>query len=131
MNGPTLQDQAADALARIDRYRGALRPDAERHARWHRAVASLASAAADFAVLAAESSDDFLAAGAIGDSIISACASDALHAVVEAQREIGPLDLRQEWEDYGEALASGDSDGEEGQRLLIAIAEKLEARFGF
>lgn len=130
MSVETLEQQARDALLRIGEHHAALRAAPDRRARWLRAVASLASAVADFAALAAEPIDDLLVAGAIGDSMLSACADDALHTVVEAQGEIAPLNLRQEWSDYGEALASGDSDGEDGQRLLVALAKRLDATYG-
>lgn len=124
MSAGTLEQQARDALTLIGEHHAALRATPDRRARWLRAVASLASAVADFAALAAEPIDDLLMAGAIGDSMLSACADDALHTVVEAQGEIGPLNLRREWNDYGEALASGDADGEDGQRLLLTIAKR-------
>lgn len=131
MSGATLEDRATAALKRISRYPAALAPTVDRHARWLAAVAKLAAAAADFAVLAAEGDDDaYMEAGNIGDALLGACAGDALHAVVEAQREIGHLDLRGEWKDHGAALASGDSSGEKGQRLLVTIAERLEAKYG-
>jgi hypothetical protein len=131
VNGPTLEEQATAALARIGRYPVALSVAPDRRALWLAAVAHLASAAADFAALAAAGDEDaFMAQGAIGDALLGACAAEAVHAVVEAQREIGPLNLRREWRDYGKALASGDSTGEEGQRLLVAIAERLEAKYG-
>jgi hypothetical protein len=60
-------------------------------------------------------------------------AQEAARSVLEAQREIGSIgwfEIKAAWESYGESLASGDSAGEEGQRLLVAIAEKLKARFG-
>lgn len=130
-DGPTLEERAKAALARIDRYREALRLSGDRRARWHSANAHLAAAAADFAVLAADSDRDALMVqGAIGDALLSECADDALHSVTGAQKAIGRLDIGLEWRTRGEALASGDLQGEEGQELLLVIAEQLEAKYG-
>lgn len=135
MSGPTLEERATAALERISRYPGALHPSPDRYARWLAAVAKLTSAAADFATLAAEGDDEaLLAAGEIGDSLLIDRASDAAGAVMEARKIVGDVehgDLREEWEDYGKSLASGDSSGEKGQRLLVTIAERLKAKYGF
>jgi hypothetical protein len=132
---PTLQERAEAALTTINRYPAVLGVTPERRARWLSAVVKMAGAAADFAVLAAEGTEDaFMEAGAIGDALLASRAAEAAGIVVEAQEQIGTsgyFSVREEWGDFGASLASGDSDGERGQRLLIAIAEKLEARFGF
>lgn len=109
---------------------GGARPDSRAARPLASAVAKLA--AADFAVLAAEGSEDsYIAAAEIGDAMRASRAQEAAGSVLEVQREIGSIgwfEIKAAWESYGESLASGDSDGEEGQRLLIAIAEKLYAR---
>lgn len=129
-----LEERAEAALERINRYPAALDPSPERRARWLSAASKMAGAAADFAELAAEGTEDaFLEEGAIGDALLVSRAAEAARSVVEAQEHsgtIGYFAIRSEWGDFGASLASGDSDGERGQRLLIAIAKKLEARFG-
>lgn len=134
MSGATLAERATAALERIARCPAALTPTPDRYARWLAALAKLHAAAADFAALAAEGDDEaLLEAGEIGDSLLVDRARDAAGAVMGAREVVGGVeyrDLKEEWAGYGEDLASGESRGEEGQRLLIAIAEKLRARYG-
>lgn len=131
----SLRERAEAALSIISGIPAALTPTPNRRARWLAAVAKLHSAAADFAALAAEGdSDAQLEAGEIGDSLLVDRAGDAAGSVMEAQRTIGGIewrDMLEEWDGYGRDLASGESRGQEGQRLLVAIAEKLKAEYSF
>jgi hypothetical protein len=85
-------------------------------------------------VLAAEGEEDaYMQEAAIGDALLAGRSQEAARSVLEVQRDIGNIgwfEIKGAWESYGESLASRDSAGEERQRLLVTIAEKLHARFG-
>lgn len=117
-----IEERAEAALKRINRYPAALDPSPERRARWLSAAAKMAAAAADFAVLAAEGTEDsFLVGGRHRRRAARFPRRRGRRSVDEAQEHsgtIGYFAIRSEWGNFGASLASGDSDGERGQRLL-------------
>lgn len=131
MSESRLEDRARAALRRIDRYPEALRLPPEQLARWYSALAMLNAAAAELASLTTKRKPrHLLADGAVGEALLSGCAGVALELLSETREQIGDLNLRGKWRQWAEYLASGDECGEEGQELLLALADRLEAEHG-